>query len=109
MDMGQEIIKVIFAFFSISLLLFGGNLLMVSYSQQKVQSEGEGVPPHLQQQQPTPQIEPASFIGDPNPPVVVGIINNFELAFLAPSLKPFIACSSCSNGPNPATGTQPSA
>jgi hypothetical protein len=72
MDMGQEIIKVIFAFFSISLLLFGGNLLMVSYSQQKVQSEGEGVPPHLQQQQPTPQIEPASFIGNPNPPVVVG-------------------------------------
>jgi hypothetical protein len=31
------------------------------------------------------------------------------LAFLAPSLKPFIACSSCSNGPNPATGVQPSA
>jgi hypothetical protein len=31
------------------------------------------------------------------------------LAFLAPSLKPFIACSSCSNGPNPATGNQPSA
>ena len=30
-------------------------------------------------------------------------------AFLAPSLKPFIACSSCFNGPNPATGIQPSA
>jgi hypothetical protein len=25
------------------------------------------------------------------------------LAFLAPSLKPFIACSSCSNGPNPSS------
>jgi hypothetical protein len=40
-DMRPEIIKVIFAFFSISLLLFGGNLLIMSYSQSNVPSQGQ--------------------------------------------------------------------
>jgi hypothetical protein len=39
--MRPEIIKVIFAFFSISLLLFGGNLLIMSYSQSNVPSQGQ--------------------------------------------------------------------
>ena len=50
--MRSEIIKVIFAFFSVSLLLFGSNaLMMTSYSQpqpQKVPSQGEQLLPQLQ-------------------------------------------------------------
>jgi hypothetical protein len=58
MDMGPEIIKVIFAFFSVSLLLFGGNLLIISYSQssqlqqQQPQLQQQQQPKLLQQQQP---------------------------------------------------------
>jgi hypothetical protein len=41
---------------------------------------------------------------------VIANIRIFEgslLAFLASSIKPFIVYSSCSNGPNPATGNHP--
>jgi hypothetical protein len=48
---GPEIIKVIVAFLSISLLLFGSTLPMMSYSQSNVTSQGEGIQPQLQQQQ----------------------------------------------------------
>jgi hypothetical protein len=49
---GPKIIKVIIAFFSVSLLLFGSNaFMMTSYSQaQQVPSKGEQLSPQLQQQ-----------------------------------------------------------
>src|ERR671939_460437 len=37
------------------------------------------------------------------------ILDGSLFALLAPSLKSFIVCSSWSNGPNPAMGSQPSA
>jgi hypothetical protein len=46
----HKIIIVIFTFFSISLLLFGGNLLTVSYSQLNVLSHGQELSSQLQQQ-----------------------------------------------------------
>jgi hypothetical protein len=51
---GPEIIKVIFAFFSVSLLLFGGNLLIISYSQSSQLQQQQQ--PQLQQQQ-QPQLQ----------------------------------------------------
>jgi hypothetical protein len=51
--MRSEIIKPIVAFFSISFLFFGSNLLIMSYSQSSVPSQGqEELSPQLQQQQP---------------------------------------------------------
>ena len=57
-DNGRKDIKIIifvFAFFSISLLLFGGNSLMVSYSQsQQVQSQANQQAQQLEEQQEIP-------------------------------------------------------
>ena len=57
-DNGRKDFKIIifvFAFFSISLLLFGGNSLMVSYSQsQQVQSQANQQAQQLEEQQEIP-------------------------------------------------------
>ena len=66
----HKIIKVIFAFFSISLLLFGGNLLMVSYSQSNVLSQVQELSPQLQQpqlQQQAPSVNMTKLLPG-NPP-----------------------------------------
>jgi hypothetical protein len=47
-----KLIKVILAFFSVSFLLFGSNVVMMSYAQpQGLPSQGGGLAPQLQQQQ----------------------------------------------------------
>ena len=56
---GTKIIKLIVAFFSVSLLLFGGNALMMSYAQ-GVPPQGKEPAPSLQEQQPAEKQLPLS-------------------------------------------------
>jgi hypothetical protein len=69
--MRSEIIKLTVAFFSISFLFFGSNIIMMSgYAEpQGEPSQGEELAPQLLLQQPQPTIMPAGFPGNPNPPV----------------------------------------
>src|SRR5215208_8010263 len=77
-DMRSEITKLTVAFFSVSFLLFGSNIVMMSYTQpQGVPSQGAELVSQLQQQSPTsnattflPPIQrpPLSTITTPSPP-----------------------------------------